>query len=774
MIRLKKLLQHITLPFIALSIVTSAHAFTLRHIKVVGNERIPAATVLRYLPVHPGQELTGARSGAIMNALYQTGFFQRVSLGRDGNTLVIHVVERATIGQLKITGNSAIPTDKLKEVMKGVGIAEGLTYNDVIIDKIRQSLLNQYYLLGRYNARVDIKQTPLDHNRLAVTIAISEGLIAKIDRITIIGAHAFSESTLLKQLDLTTPGLFTVFTSSDQFSQDKLQSSIEKLRNYYMDRGYIHFTIQSSKVQITPDRKSIYLTIAINEGSVYKVSGVSVAGQHIVANDALLKAVNIANGSLFSRQAVLAGEKAMSDVLGDRGYIYATVDVKPAFDEAAKTVQLNFLVNPGKLIYVRHIFFIDNTRTNDNALRRQMLQMEAAPVSSKRLEQSKERLNRLPYVSNAEIAVQPVANHPDQVDVGYKFKENSAAQANFGISYGQVGGFGLLAGLNQKNFLGTGNTLGFNFSRNRYIQTYAMNYTNPFYTPDGVSRSFDAFVSKTNPRGGNLATGFTTDQYHLGVTYGFPVGADDGASNQFILGAAYDETRVNIVNGVDNQVLDFVARHGHDFRQLELTTGFSHDTRNSYYFPTTGNEQSVYLNVFAPLGARALKYYKATYDGVWYQPIIGKFVGMAHGGLGYGNSFNGGATNFPFFSNYYAGGFGSVRGYTANTLGPKDNLANSIGGNEMVDGSVGIIFPNPFPEHLRTTLFFDAGNVYNSYNNRRYGGSSSGPLRYATGIDAEWLIPMWGQINLAFGKALNHKPGDDTRFFDFTMGTSFG
>ncbi len=755
-----------------MSSLCHAESFVVRKINVEGLQRVSEDTVYSYLPIHTGQTLTSEKTGAIISALYQTGFFEHIALTRSGNTLVIRVVERPTIGQLKVSGNSSIPTDKLTSVMKGVGIAEGRVFNDVTLEKIKQSLLDQYYNVGRYNARVNVTVTPMDRNRVKITIDISEGLIAKVRQINLIGNHVFSERILDKQLDLTTPGVITFFTQTDRYSQEKLDSSLDKLRNYYMDRGYLKFTVKSSQVSVTPDRKSIYLTIVIDEGVPYTVKGVNITGTTILPREELLKKVNIQPGSTFSRQTTVDGEKAISDALGREGYIFTTVSLKPNVDEKNKQVFLTYDVKPGKRAYVRHIYFIDNTKTNDEALRRELMQMEGAPVSTEKLDESKHRLSLLPYIRNVDMGVEPIAGTDDTVDVSYKVTEENAAQATFSIGYSQLDHLILGAGLNQKNFLGTGKTLGLNFSHSRYQQFYGINYMDPYYTTSGISRSINLSVSKTDPSAADLTRSYTSDQYAASVIYGIPLGQEKNVINTLQLGYGLEKTLVTLSNQVSQQVNNFVAQHGRNFQQVDLIMGLSRDGRDKAIFPTQGALQTLSANLYLPITGSSLKYYTLGYSGRWYHPLVGKFIASARGDLGYGNSFTG-PLNYPFFKNFYAGGMDSVRGYQGNTLGPKDSNGDPSGGNALIDGGLGIIFPNYISDNLRTSLFLDGGNVYNTYNNKRFAGTGSGGPRYATGLEADWLTPL-GLIDLSVAKALNPQPGDSREFFQFALGANFG
>jgi outer membrane protein insertion porin family len=754
--------------------VWAASVFVVKKIDVEGLQRISPETVYSYLPIKRGETLRAEKTAVIIKSLYKTGFFEHINLSRAGDTLVITVVERPTIGQLKISGNNIIPTDKLTSVMKGLDIAEGRVFNRAILDRIKQSLLNQYYSVGRYNARIDIKVTQMERNRVLVKIDISEGLTAKIRRINLIGNHVFSEKELVKQLTVTTPGLFTLFTQTDQYSQEKLDASVENLRNYYLDHGYIKIVNKSSQVSITPDRKSVYITLVVEEGLPYKIKGYKLVGDFVVPRTELEKLVLFNKGDVFSRKKVVDTEKAFTDALGEKGYVYATVTLNPTVDDKTREVFIELTIRPGKRTYVRHVYFSDNTKTNDEVLRREVQQMEAAPVSTSRLEESKRRLNLLPYLRDVEMSLVPTKDHDDQVDVNYKVNETNSAELSGRVGYSQVDHLLLGAGINQKNFLGTGKTVGLNIETSRYERFYGASYTDPYFTQSGVSRSVNASVSKVNPAAGNLTNSYSSSEYDISDTYSIPIGQEKNVSNRFDLGYGYQNTLITLRNNsISNVVEDFINRHGRHFQQVNLLVGLSRDSRDKYLFPTRGARNAVGLNLFLPVGSSSLRYYTMNYGGVWYRPMVKDFIFTVRGALAYGNSFSNGR-DYPYFKNFYAGGIDSVRGYTSNTLGPKDNNGNPTGGNFLADASVGVILPSYFSDNVRTTLFVDGGNTYQTYDNRRLGGTGSGPLRYSTGVQVEWLVPMMGLIDLSLARGIKIRHGDTLEAFQFSLGANFG
>lgn len=774
---MKKLI-YILIFLAQLTMAAWAEPFEVEHIQIQGLQGISQATVESYLPIRRGQILHSENTAGILRSLYKTGFFENVTIARDGNTLVIRVVERPTIGQLKIKGNSVIPTDKLTSVMKTMEIAEGRIYNPALIEKITKSLLYQYYMLGRYNARVDVTTSPMPRNRVSVNINISEGVVAKVKRITIIGNKVFDESTLVSQLEVSTTGLFTFMTQTDRYSEEKLEASLEKLRAYYMDRGYIRFEIKSAQAEVTPDRKSVYIAIIVEENDPYSLKDFTLEGKMVVPKDELMRKVELHPGEVFSRQKVIDTEKAITKFLGNRGYMFATVSVRPLINDHAKDVKLVFDIKPGKRVYVRHVTFSDNHRTNDEVLRREIVQMESAPVSTSKLDESKQHLTLLPYIREVEMTVKPVSDTNDQVDVNYKVKEDTSAQATFSVGYSQVYRAIFGAGFNQKNFFGTGNTLGVNLRRSKYDQVYQIDYTDPYYTPDGISRSISVAASRVDPRGAGVNNGYTTNEYDAGVLYGIPVGQESSVISRVYTGFGAQDTIVYLIpGGVSQQIQGFVRDHGTHIEELNLKLGYTRDSRDKAILPNSGIFQTLFVDGYVPLLRGSPTFFTMNYQGRWYQPLISEFILLTKADLGFGSGIHGGK-DFPFFRNYYAGGIapgmGTVRGYQGFTLGPRDSNGKPFGGNILTDASVALIVPNHLSENLRTSIFFDAGNVYSTVYNRGYGGAStdSGPIRYSVGVEADWLTPF-GPIEISLAQPLNSRPHDQRESFQFSMGANF-
>jgi len=758
---MKKLIYCIVLFFQLFTVALAQEAFVVRNIQVVGTQRISPATVESYMPIKRGQTLQPAKTAAILRSLYQTGFFEHITLSKQNGTLIVHVTERPTIGQLKITGNSVIPTDKLTSVMSSFDIAEGRVYNPAMLERIKQGLLNQYYQLGRYNARVDVTVSPMVRDRVLVRINISEGVVAKIKRISVIGNHVFDEKTLVNQLDISTTDLFTFVTQTDRYSEVKLDMAIEKLRNYYLDHGYLRATVKAGQAEVTPDRKSVYITFVVDEGELYTIKDYRITGKLIVPREEIIKQITVRPGEPFARQKIIDSEKNITSLFGSKGYIFSSINLRPQVNDKDHTAILIFDINPGKRTYVRQITFSENNRTNDVVLRREMEQLEGAPASTSKLDESKRRLSLLPYLKEVDMSVKPVPEVDDQIDVNYKVKEDNSAQATFKVGYSLQDGYLLGAGLNQKNVFGTGNTLGLNFTQSKVEQYYGIDYTDPYYTADGISRSLNFAVSRVNPGAiSRINSSYTNNEYDLGVLYGIPVGQEEGVFNRIFAGISYQNILINLISGkVSNQVNSFINEHGRHYQQADIRLGFSRNSYDKAIFTTKGALQTLFVDAYAPLDSNSLTFYTINYHGKLYEPLSDQFIFVTRGDFGYGNGLHG-INDFPFFKNYYAGGMETVRGYMTNTLGPQDSNGLAYGGNLLIDGSVGLIFPNYLSDNLRTSVYLDAGNVYSSLNNTRFGGLSanSGPIRYSVGVEADFLSPL-GPIALSLAKPLHYQSG---------------
>ncbi len=736
-----------------------ATGFTVKKIDVEGLNRVNLGTFLSYMPIKKGDWFDYSASGKIIDTLYKTGFFNKVNLYRRDNTLVVIVSERPTIGAIHISGNKKIKTKQLLDALKQQGFSEGEVFNRAILVGARQALLEQYYNLGRYNARVDTKVTAASRNRVIVDINISEGPVAKIKEIKIIGNHKFTDKQLLKDFSLTTSGFFTIFTSADQYSKEKLDADLEKLRSYYLDRGYLEFKIDSTQVSITPDKQHVYIIIHVTEGPVYTVSGVGLAGNLLGKGPQIEKLILIHQGDIFSRQKVIDTNTAITKFLGDFGYAFVEINPEPKLNRANHTVFVNFVVQPGKRVYVNRVTFSGNTKTADTVLRREMRQPESGLFSLSGIEESKRRLNNLGYLKDVHSELNPVSGQPDKVDLQYDVTEQSAAAASLNFGYSDLDKFIYGASVNNRNFLGSGKTVGVQFNRSHYTEAYSVNYFNPYFTKSGISLDTNIYYQKTKLYNLSSVSDYATDNAGVNFTYGIPV----SEHSRINLGYGYEHDRIKTDSSAPTEIKNFIAKHGNIFDNVTVNTGWQYSNLDRAIFPTKGFVQEIGGEAGVPVLQRNLEYYKVSYTATGYQPLTKYFVLNAHGFLGYGNGY-GKMSDLPFFENYFAGGIGSVRGYSAQSLGPLDSNGNAIGGNVSIYGSLGLIIPSPV-DSVRPTLFVDAGNVYNKQLN-------FGQLRYSAGIQVEWYTPL-APLVFSLAAPLHKQSGDDTEPFQFQIGLSF-
>ena len=757
-----KLYRCLLLSFGLLAAVSGARAaeFVVRDIQVEGLQRISAGTVFNYLPVQVGSAVSEKDYPEIIRALFKTGFFADVNLERKGNVLVVTVTERPAISEVRITGNKDISTEDLKKALTGVGLAEGRVFDRSLLDKVEQELLQQYYSRGRYGVQIKSQVQPLERNRVAIAIDIAEGSVASINRINFVGNKAFSDKELLNQLQLSTPGWFSFFTKDDQYSKQKLAADLETLRSFYLDRGYLKFNVESTQVSITPNKQDVYITINVSEGEPYTIEDVQLSGEFgVVPEQDLRNLITIKQGDTFSRAKMAEIAKKMSERLGEDGYAFANINTVPRLNDEDKKVALNFAVDSGRRVYVRRINFQGNTKTQDEVLRRELRQTEGGWISTKDLERSKTRLQRLDYLESVNVETPAVPGANDQVDVNYTLVERSSGSLMFGVGYGQESGLLLNVSLTQNNFLGTGNQLGVIFNNSDIGQNYSISFNNPYYTLDGVSLGFRMYFRDIDSSQLNTAN-YTQNIYGAQVNFGFPLNEFDTLR----LSPGYEHIWFDTNENTPVEITDYLSQNGDSYDQIKLDAGWAHDTRDRAIFPTSGSLNQIVAEMALP-GSTA-EFYKLNYRGIVYFPFSRWLTWSAGGEIGYGDGY-GDTDGLPFFENFYAGGLRSVRGYKSNPLGPRFSDDEPSGGAFKTVASTQFIFPVPFvekSESVRVAAFFDIGNVFATVDD-----FDAGELRYSVGLSGMWISPF-GPIVLSVAAPLNEKDGDETENFQFSFG----
>ncbi len=744
--------------------------FVVKDIRVEGLQRTEPGTIFNYLPVEVGDVMNDQKATRAIKSLYGTGFFKDVRIEADGDVLLVTVQERSAIAKIEFSGNRSFPSDKMLEGLKQIGISEGLIFDKSELDRAEQEIKRQYLSTGKYGATVKTVVSPLERNRVAVRFEIEEGQVAKIRDINIVGNNAFTLEELRAEFLLTTPNWMSWWNKDDQYSKQKLTADLETLKSFYLNQGYLEFSVDSTQVSISPDKQDIYITVNVTEGEKYTISDVKLAGELQLPEEELQKLVMLKSGDTFNRQLVTETTKAISDRLGNEGYAFANVNAVPEINKEERTAAFTFFVDPGRRVYVRRINLTGNTKTKDEALRREMRQMESAWYAGDKIKRSKERLDRTQFFDSVDIETPAVPGSTDQVDLNINVTEKSTGSVQFGAGLSSNEGVVLGFNVSQENFLGTGNRVNAQLNTSNLNTIYSLSYTNPYYTPDGISRGFDVYrrdVDTDTSTTSRIGT-YSSSSYGLGVRYGFPL----TEMSRFSLGLTADITKIDLQSDSPKQYLDFCDNtSGCDANSVQVRAGWTFDSRDNLLFPNRGILQKLSGEVGVP--GLDLEYYKIEYQHAWYKDVFKDVVFMLNGELGYADSY--GDNKFPFFKNFFAGGVNSVRGFENGTLGPRDidpATGNdfSVGGTTRIVGNAEVFVPVPLikdSKSFRISAFFDAGRVFGDEES-----ISLGDLRYSAGVGVSWFSPF-GPLKLVLAKPINEEDGDQTQTLQFQFGQQF-
>ncbi|WP_422822307.1 outer membrane protein assembly factor BamA [Vreelandella nanhaiensis] len=763
-----------------------AQSFDVSDIRVEGLQRVSAASVFNAFPVSANDRVSEQQLASAARDLFATGLFEDVSLAREGDVLVIQVVERPTIARLNLTGNKQLKEEDLRNGLRESGLSEGQVLQLSTLEEIQRELEGVYQSQGRYSARITTDVEQIDEGRVQVNININEGEVAKIRQINIVGNEDFDDETLREVFELNDrPGRFFGWFSSDEYSREALSGDIERLRSFYLDRGYVNFDVTSTQVSIGPEKSEIFVTLNIDEGNQYRVGNVRFAGDLQISESEARQLLEIKSGDIFSRGQVNASTEALRQRLGAEGFAFADIQGIPEMANDGETVDLVIAVDPGQRTYVRRIEFYGNTTTQDEVLRREMIQMEGAPASTESITQSRQRLERLGFFSQVEVNTQPVPGEPDQLDVTYNVEEQPSGSVSASVGFSQSAGVIYGVGLAQNNFLGTGNRVNIGAQRSDTFTSVNFAFTDPYWTLDGISRGYNVFYRETDYADSDIST-YSTDAYGAGINFGYPI----SELSRLNFGASIEDISVKTYNDTASEIRRYVDDQGEDAQSLKLTASWTRNNLNRGVMPTAGNYQRLSIETGVPgsdaeyykLRARAQQLFPINDDETWALKFSGN--------LGYADTL-GSNDPYPFYENFYSGGLGSVRGFTSNTLGQRTTPSveggrdRTLGGNVQVEGSAEIIFPMPFVENQRSvqpSLFLDAGNTFLSScydvleadqaRQQCSSGVDLGDLRYSVGIGLSWLTPV-GPLTFSIAEPLNDESGDDTQFFQFSLGQTF-
>ena len=774
---MKQLLIGLIVLFLMTSTVSYADDFQVSDIRIEGLQRVSAGTVFAALPISVGDTADDTTVREATRSLFRTGYFADVIMARENGILVIGLVERPAVTEINIEGNKAIETDQLMDALRDNGLAEGQIFRQVILEGMSQELQRQYVSQGRYGALVQTEVKELPRNRVAVNIDIDEGDVAKIRHINIVGNSNFAEPTLLEQFEQNRTGWLSWITSDDKYSREKLSGDLETLESWYLDRGYLKFQVLSTQVSVSPDKESVFITINVDEGDVYTISGIDLAGDIIIPEIQARALVLLREGVIFSQALMTASSDYITRRLGNEGYTFAEVEGYPEIDEDTKTATVTFLVKPGMRAYVRRIEFRGNTKTADSVLRREMRQMEGGSANNALIEMSKVRLERVGFFKEVSVENIPVAGTNDQIDVVYTVEEQPSGSVGANLGYSQGYGLQLGANLTENNFFGTGKQVGVGINKSAYQSSLNFSYSEPYFTVDGVSAGYSIYLRETDYSKLRLQP-FSQNTKGASVTWSYPV----SEVQRIGFGFTFEELELDLGDYTSSPVIeDFVAANGDWFRSLNFNINWVKSTLNRGIFATRGTSQRLGVDLAMP--GSGLEFFKLTYKATHLRGLTRDFTLKLKADLGYGESF-GDTSQMPFFKNFYAGGLGSVRGYEKYSLGPQNSMsqgysrARPVGGNVQIVLGAEVIFPLPFVKDQRSVqsaIFFDAGNVFNTKCGDLEVNCYSpeeGELRYSVGLGATWLSGF-GPITFSVAKPLNSDETDQTEVFQFSLGNQF-
>lgn len=763
--------------FIVLATLSvNAHAadtFVIKDIRIEGLQRVEPGTVFSYLPVQVGDTFNEEKSAEAIKALYTTGFFKDVQIQAQGDVLIVIVDERPTVSRIEFTGMKEFDQETVRKSLKAVGVAEARFYDKALIDKAEQELKRQYVGKGMYAAEVVATVTPVERNQVAVYFNIDEGPTAKIQAIKFIGNQEFGESTLTGMMQLKTGGWLSWYSKDNLYSKQKLTADLETIRSYYLNRGYLEFTITSTQVSITPDKKGIYLTIGVKEGQKFTVKDVRLAGDLLGKEDELMQLITLKSGDTYSSAKLTESTKAIAEMLGSYGYAFAVVNPQPDIRRELSEVDLTLVVDPGRRVYVRQVVITGNAKTRDLVIRREMRQYESSWFDSSKIDLSKKRVNRLGYFTEAEITTEDVPGVPDQVDVKVSVKEKPTGSVSVGAGFSSTEKVMLSAGINQDNAFGTGTAIGLNAGLGKINQSLTLSQYDPYFTDEGISRYSDLYYRSSKPLYYVGDPDYQIKSVGTSLKFGVPYTEVD----RVFYGTGVEAFQISSSANTPQPYLNYMQSYGIaapgypatlTTYNVPLTVGWTRDGRDSALIPSSGSLETLSAEVGTPAGS--MEYWRLYGRYQKYHSFDKGNILSFNGEIGYSQAY--GNNPFPITKNYYVGGIGSVRGYAPGSLGPTylNNLTGTYlptGGQSKIVSNLEYTVPVPgtgVDKTLRTFVFTDGGNAFGSNLNL--------VLRYSYGIGLEWISPL-GPLKFSYGIPISPQPTDNVQRLQFQVGTAF-
>ncbi|MDO4440633.1 MAG: outer membrane protein assembly factor BamA [Moraxella sp.] len=787
----------------AMAVPAHAQTFVANDIAINGLQRVTIESLQTTLPIRLGQSVTEEQLAQSIRALYATEHFSNVQAEVTGDGVLFHVTERPVIAEINFKGNKLIPKQGLEEGLKMAGLSVGGVLKQSTVTAIENELKNQYISQGYYNSDIEVKQTELDGNRVKLDVEFIEGKAARVVDVNVIGNEYFSDDDIKSELALKDK-VKNPLSKANRYSQERLNASLEALQAKYLNEGFVRFKVDNSSLSIDEEKNKVFVEIAVTEGERYNFGKTQFLGDVTYGIDELQEFVEFKEGESYSQSKLDEVTANIANKFGDDGYYYAQIRPITRINDETRTVDIDYYINPVRPVYVRRINFAGNSKTKDEVLRREMRQLEGALASNSKIQLSRARLMRTGFFKDVQAQVVPVPNTPDQVDINFTVQEQPSGSSTIAAGYSQSGGLTFQADLSQSNFMGTGNRVNASFSRSETRDVYSLGMTDPFFTENGVSQSVNAYYRKTKYDNKNVSN-YVLDSYGGTLSYGYPINENQRIS----AGINIDNTEVQGGRGMAVSSIKQLLEDGgtitpydnnntgfnHDYTTYNATLGWSYSSLDKPVFPTKGMSHNVDLT----LGFGDKTYQKAVYTGNIYYPLWRGSILRGYTRLGYGN-------DLPFYENFYAGGYGSVRGYKASSLGPRSQpysvakdgdrytLGDNVGGNALATFGAELILPMPFKgdwtDQVRPVLFFEGGQVFDTTGmdketvnlNKLTNGHATSTsynvleqdkeMRYSVGVGATWYTPI-GPLSLSYAKPINSKDNDETEKVQFQIGSVF-
>lgn len=733
-------------------------------IRIEGNRRVSTGTILNSLKVLEGDRIDlEVESSEIIKSLFSLGMFDDVQLSRDKGNLIVSVVERPAIAEFTITGNKAIPKEQLDQSMRSIGLVRGRLLNRATLETVEQEIRGVYFDQGYYGLSLETNIVEVGEGQVEVTVDVKEGAQARIRDVAIVGAHAFDEKLLLKQFQLH-PVKYNIFSGANRYTRAALEGDQDRLSDFYRNRGYLNFKIESTQVSLGEDERDVFITLHVDEGEKFTIGEIRIGGRYDVPTEELSNLVGIKKGETFSRQRINESSRAIGERLGQDGYAFAKASVDLRERESEPVVDLNLIVDAGQRFYVRRVEFSGNFGNRDDVFRREMRIVEGSVFSPVLLRRSRERIQRLAFIDAVDIRTERVPGVEDQLDVIVSITEGRPGTFSASMGYGSSGAqFGL--NLELHSALGSGENLKLSFSRSDVTERYSISHTQPFFTTDGISQTLSAHHRKTDTDNFETTQKWVANSWGVGIAYGIPRTEYDTLR----LGMGYDSIQIDTTEKTSDEISDFLSEHGDTFAGVNAELAYVRDTRDRFAFPRKGVYQRIGID--GNVSSNDYPYYKLGYKAEAYVPLVGELVFSARAQVDYGKGY-GEFETLPFYDRFYAGGVSSVRGFNGRSLGPKDSAGDSAGGDFRVLGALELLFPPPFgerdeadptPRRTRMSAFIDAGNVFKTHDD-----FEADELRLSYGIGLTWFAPV-GPLKFSFAKPFEEKEGDDLEDFQFEI-----